>query len=234
MGTLKQDDDECAEQSCEAAILRASSYRQNLCFDPIVLSFPSFGNFRHPPRLGFPAVAQRQLRAAVFSERPCRSDLSTAAGPVSGVRLDSFPNAFCALPGDSKAAGSVTANAKKQRDSIFILPPKKKQTRAFLERDVEFSDSNLLKKHQSQLYVDSQQRDLPKHRPLGPLSFFGRSLTLLISCHVDVVAGAHGAHLGRREAGVRHDLQLYNASRVEDQSGNSLRLHRWDLQPPIQ
>lgn len=42
----KQDDDECAEQSCEAVILRASSYRQNLCFDPIVLSFSSFGNFR--------------------------------------------------------------------------------------------------------------------------------------------------------------------------------------------
>eukprot|EP00435_Cladocopium_sp_Y103_P004228 s2608_g1.t1 len=51
MGTLKQDDDECAEQSCDAVILRARSYKQNLCFDPIVLSFSSFGNFRHPPRL---------------------------------------------------------------------------------------------------------------------------------------------------------------------------------------
>eukprot|EP00435_Cladocopium_sp_Y103_P044755 s693_g12.t1 len=35
MKTLEQDEDECAEQSCEAVILRASSYRQNLCFDPI-------------------------------------------------------------------------------------------------------------------------------------------------------------------------------------------------------
>eukprot|EP00435_Cladocopium_sp_Y103_P013450 s5957_g3.t1 len=53
MKTLEQDEDECAEQSCDAVILRASSYRQNLCFDPIVLSFSSFGNFRHPPRAGF-------------------------------------------------------------------------------------------------------------------------------------------------------------------------------------
>eukprot|EP00435_Cladocopium_sp_Y103_P030256 s3138_g7.t1 len=50
MKTLKQDDQDSAAQSCDAVIPRASSYRQNLCFNPIVLSFSSFGNFRRPPR----------------------------------------------------------------------------------------------------------------------------------------------------------------------------------------
>eukprot|EP00435_Cladocopium_sp_Y103_P017146 s1999_g4.t1 len=82
MGTLKQDDDECAEQSGEAVTLCVSSYRQNLCFDPIVLSFCSFGNFRRPPRVALAAGAM--WRRASFAWHAWH--LATSAFVLCGRR----------------------------------------------------------------------------------------------------------------------------------------------------